>query len=264
MGFVKTPDEVARIERAITHPRFVNGEMLTVDFLTDPAFVAEVLPPPLEPADVPRVTAMVSRWQSNCVGDFASAAIYVAARHDGGDGDYVLAMYMDGDVPIIYGRDVFGEPKKLGQSRLYRRSGNEFCGHLDRNGVRLIDLRADLPTDLGPSEGDGVNFNFKARPAADGVGLEDDAILTRAVFHQTVRLGREGTGTVTFGGTVHDPLDEIPIESFTRALFVECDLIAQCRAVATTPADTFLPYHHGRHDDWSALDTENAAVAVAH
>ena len=262
MGFVKTPDEVARIERAITHPRFVNGEMLTVDFLTDPAFVAEVLPPPLEPAETPRVTAMVSRWQSNCVGDFAAAAIYVAARHDSGDGDYVLAMWMDGDVPIIYGRDVFGEPKKLALSRLYRRSNNEFSGTLDRGGVRLMDIRADLPNDLGPSEGEGVNFNFKARPAADGVGLEEDAILTRAVFQQTVRMGREGTGTVTFGGTVHDPLDEIPIESVVRAAFVECDLIGQCRAVATVPADTFLPYHHGRHDDWSALDTENAAVAA--
>jgi hypothetical protein len=22
----------------------------------------------------------------------------------------------------------------------------------------------------------------------------------------------------------------------------------------------FLPYHHGRHDDWAALDSESAAV----
>lgn len=262
MGFVKTPDEIARIEHALTHPRFVNGEMLTVDFLSDPAFVAEVLPPPLEPADTPRVTAMVSRWQSNCVGDFAAAAIYVAARHEGADGDYVLAMWMDGDVPIIYGRDVFGEPKKLASSRLHRRGNNEFSGTLERNGVRLMQLHAELPTELGPSEGEGVNFNFKARPAANGVGLEEDAILTRAVFHQTVRTGREGTGTVSFGGTVHDPLDEIPVESVVRAGFVECDLIAECRAVATVAADRFLPYHHGRHDDWSALDTERAGVAV--
>jgi hypothetical protein len=26
------------------------------------------------------------------------------------------------------------------------------------------------------------------------------------------------------------------------------------------PKDVFLPYHHGRHDDWAALDTESAAV----
>jgi hypothetical protein len=41
---------------------------------------------------------------------------------------------------------------------------------------------------------------------------------------------------------------------------MECDLIGACQAVATVPAATFLPYHHGRHDDWSALDTESAAL----
>jgi len=62
MGFVKRPEEIVRIEHALSHPRFVNGEMLSVDFLTDPDVVAHVLPPPLEPADTPRVTAMIGRW----------------------------------------------------------------------------------------------------------------------------------------------------------------------------------------------------------
>src|SRR5690348_3718882 len=102
MGFVKRPEEISRIEHALSHPRFVNGEMLSVDFLTDPDVVAGILPPPLEPADQPLITAMVGRWQSNCVGDFAGGAIYVSSRYQGVDGAYVLAMYMDGDVPTIY------------------------------------------------------------------------------------------------------------------------------------------------------------------
>ena len=120
MGFVKTPEEIGRIEHALSHPRFVNGEMLSVDFLTEPDLVAAILPPPLEPADEPLISAMVGRWQSNCVGDFYGGAIYVAARHEGVEGSYVLAMYMDDDVPTIYGRDLFGEPKKLAEAELYR------------------------------------------------------------------------------------------------------------------------------------------------
>jgi len=259
MGFVKTPDEIARIEHALSHPRFVNGEMLNVDFLTEREFVAAVLPPPLEPAEVPRVTAMVGRWQSNCVGDFHGGAIYVAARHDGIDGDYVLAMFMDGDVPTIYGRDLFGEPKKIAESALHRR-GDHFSGWIDRGGVRLIELSADVPDDLGPTEADGVNFNFKARPAANGQGLQEDAILTRASFHASVRTARRGSGSVVLRGNVHDPLDEIPIVSVLQGRFVECDLIARCESVATVSADVFAPYHHGRHDDWSALDTESATL----
>jgi acetoacetate decarboxylase len=259
MGFVKTAEEIARIEDALSHPRFVNGEMLSVDFLSDPEVVAAVLPPPLEPADEPLLSAMVGRWQSNCVGDFAGGAIYVAARHEGSEGRYVLAMWMDGDVPTIYGRDLFGEPKKLAESRLHRR-GDEYSAWLQRGGVRLLELRAELPTDLGPSEGEGVNFNFKARPAANGVGLEEDAILTRATFHTIVRKARAGSGTLALHGTVHDPVDELPIVSIAGASYIECDLIGACQSVATVPADVFLPYHYGRHDDWSALDTERAML----
>jgi acetoacetate decarboxylase len=259
MGFVKRTEEIARIEHALSHPRFVNGEMLTVDFLTDPAVVEHVLPPPLEPADAPAVTAMVGRWQSNCVGDFFGGAIYVAARHDGVDGQYVLAMYMDNDAPTIYGRDLFGEPKKLARSALHRH-GERFHAWLERGGVRLIELHGLLTSELGPSDSEGVNFNFKSRPAADGIGLEEDAILTRATFEVNVTAGREGAGSVVLRGTVHDPLDELPVRTVLRGQFVECDLIASCEAVARVPKDDFLPYHHGRHDDWAALDSESAAV----
>jgi acetoacetate decarboxylase len=69
---------------------------------------------------------------------------------------------------------------------------------------------------------------------------------------------------VALQGTVHDPIDEIPVLSVVRASFVECDLAAECQSVATVPAAEFLPYHHGRHDDWSALDTERATLATAH
>lgn len=259
MGYVKTAEEIAAIEHALSHPRFVNGEMLSIDFLTDREVVAQILPPPLQPADEPVLNAMVGRWQSNCVGDFRGGAIYVSARYGELAGSYVLAMWMDGDVPTIYGRDLFGEPKKLADSALHRR-GHRYSGWVERHGVRLLELSGELPEELGSSQGEGVNFNFKARPAACGVGLQEDAILTVARFDTTVRTHRAGSGTLTLRGTVHDPLDELPIRSVLRASYIECDLIASCESVATVPADVFLPYHHGRHDDWSALDTERAML----
>ena len=91
-------------------------------------------------------------------------------------------------------------------------------------------------------------------------GLEEDAILTRAKFDVHATASLMGAGSVVLRGTVHDPLDEIPVRSVTRATYTECDLIGKCEAVATTPANVFLPYHYGRHDDWSALDTESARL----
>lgn len=259
MGFVRNAEEITRIEHALAYPRFVGGQMLSVEFLTDESVVAEVLPPPLEPSEAPAVRAMVGRWQSNCVGDFYGGSVYVAARHEGIEGEYVLAMYMDGDVPTIYGRDLFGEPKKIAESALLRR-GEAFRAWIDRGGVRIMELQGEMSKDTGAFDAEGYNFNFKARPAANGVGLEEDAILTRAHFDVHATASLEGAGSVVLRGTVHDPLDEIPVRSVKRATYTECDLIGACEAVATTPADVFLPYHYGRHDDWSALDTESAAV----
>lgn len=257
MSFVKTADQVARIQDALQNPRFVDAEMLTVDFLTDPAWVAHVLPPPLEAGGQPRVTAMVGRWRSNCVGDFAGGALYIAARFGEIAGDYVLSMWMDGDQPTIYGRDVFGEPKKLAASRLHR-SGNRMSGRIERHGTVLVDIAADLSLDNGPGRVTGVNFNVKARPAADGLGLEEDAILTLAGFDNQVRVSREGSGAVTLHGTVHDPLDEIAVSQVLRGAYMEGDLHAHARSAARIPAADFVAYHYGRMDDWSALSTEGA------
>ena len=203
--------------------------------------------------------AMVGRWQSNCVGDFYGGSVYVAARHDGIEGEYVLAMYMDGDVPTIYGRDLFGEPKKIAESALLRR-GDDFRGWIDRGGVRIIELQGEMSKDTGAFDAEGYNFNFKARPAANGLGLEEDAILTRAHFDVHATASLEGRRQRRPARHRARPARRDPGALGEARDLLECDLIGACEAVATTPADVFLPYHYGRHDDWSALDTESAAV----
>jgi len=262
MGLVRTPEEIAEIQATLRRPRFASAEMLSVEFLTHSETVEAILPPPLEPTDEPLISAMVGRWQSNCVGDFDGGAIYVSARYGDIEGMYVLAMYMSSDQAIIFGRDVFGEPKKQSLNSLHRQ-GSRMSGWVERGGVRLIELEGDLTADLGPAEGRGSNFNFKAVPAANGEGLEDDAVLTLADFELSLTTSREGAGSVRLRGTVNDPLDEIQIADVKRATYVEGTLDASCRALTRVPAKDFLPYAYGRLDYWPALDTNLQALAMA-
>lgn len=254
MGFVKTAAEVERIEAALSAPRFGAAQLLSVEFLSDPDFVAAVLPSPLRPVAKPKLRAMVGRWESNVVGDFFGGTIYVVAEHDGVVGEYQLWQLMDRDVPTIFGRDVFGEPKKIGESALLRR-GERFRGRL-RRGKGRVELAGEMDRDRGPFSGVGYSFNFKSRPAADGRGLEEDAILTLMETRVEASVSLTGTPELVLQGGVHDPLHTIPVESLTRATYLEANLTASCRAVARTPAAEFAPYHHGRNDDWSAHDTE--------
>ena len=251
MGFVKTREEIAAIEAAIANPSFSAAQALSVEFLVEPGFVESVLPPPLETVEEPRMRAMVGRWQSNCVGDFSGGAVYISVRHDGVDGDYNFFQYMDTDASIIYGRDVFGEPKKMARPRLYRR-GQRFSASLERGGVRIVALEAEMERDLGPARSERSSFNFKSRPAANGHGLEEDAILTRADFVVEARVALEGSGRLRFAGTPDDPLDQIPVTEIVRATYLEGDMAAKCKKVASVPADVFLPHHHTRNDHWPA------------
>jgi acetoacetate decarboxylase len=254
MGFVRTAEELERIGRILGEPRFVGGRQLKVEFLTDRALLARLLPPPLQPAAEPLVAVTIGQWHSNGFGDFAGGSIYLSASYAGVSGGYALAMWMDREPPLVFGREVFGEPKKLAAVRLERRDECRVAS-LERNGTRLLALRGVMTRMPEPVEQTRIAFNYRSRTAPDGVGLDGPAVLTRATFTETVRLREEGAGMVELRGTAHDPLEELEVMSVVGATYTEQDIAGRCEAIASVEAEEFLPYHHGRSDDWLALDT---------
>ncbi len=266
MGFVKTPQEIAAIERVLANPRFTEARRAYLHFRSTAEFVEAVLPPGLAPDGEPSVTVTVGQFGSNCVGDFAGATISIPARYGEHRAAYVLAMYMSTDHAIIFGRELFGEPKKQAEITL-ELAGDRVTGRVTRLGTRLIELDVALGPDGiaggGPAEARAATFNVKALPAADGRGLEDDAIVTLAEFDNTLTLHRPGDGRLTLSPGPLDPLDEIPVLEITGAGYVEGDLSTRCRSVGRIPAADFLPYAYGRMDDWSLLDTSGGETAAA-
>jgi acetoacetate decarboxylase len=102
MGFVKTPEEIARIQARLSAPAFLSSEVVAVTFRTRPEIVERLLPPGLEPVEEPLASAMVGRWgRSNCVHAFEGGALYLRARHGDLEGDYCLSMPMSTDRAII-------------------------------------------------------------------------------------------------------------------------------------------------------------------
>jgi acetoacetate decarboxylase len=144
MGFVKTDEEIASIQARLAQPRFLSAQLLTVRYLTRPEIVRHVLPPGLEPTEQPVATVMVGHWgRSNVCHAFSGACFYVQARHKQHVGDYCLAMQMSTDAAIIFGREVFGEPKKYAKTTL-ERSGNAFKGRVERYGNPIVRIDATM------------------------------------------------------------------------------------------------------------------------
>jgi acetoacetate decarboxylase len=257
VGYVRSPEEIERIQAVLAAPRFVGAELLVVEFLTRPETVAAILPPGLRPTAKPSIAVTIGRWRSNCVGDFTGGSVRVAARHGDLEGAYVLAMYMNADHSILFGRDLFGEPKKLATTALHRQ-GDEMHGYVERGGVRLIDLQAKLGPDIGGMRVVSPNFNIKATPSCTGVGCEDDPLLTVAEFDSAFTCCRRGEGRVALRSTVHDPLGDLEVETVLQTSYLEGDIQASCRPLSRLPAAEYLPYLHGRLDYWPALSTDSA------
>lgn len=153
---------------------------------------------------------------------------------------------------MTFGREVFGEPKKLAPSRLAR-DGSLLRGRIERGGIPLVSVEAELEADHGPAQAMRLAFNYRARSAVTGIGLDGPAVLTRprsrhdlmrgpqeparAPEIRTARPGRGDPGT-------REPRRGVP-GSLTR-----CELCARSRG----PAEGLLPHHLGRQDAWRLLD----------
>jgi acetoacetate decarboxylase len=259
MGFVKTREEIVRIQAALAEPHFFSAQMLTIQYLTKPEILRRVLPPGLQPTDKPLVTAMVGRWgRSNCVHAFEGGALYVQAKHKDYVGDYCLAMPMSTDAAIIFGRELFGEPKKQATTTLDRK-GNTLKGSCTRYGKPIISIEATMEKKENLSESGFVNFHYKFMPKSDGRGLEWDPVLVMATFKTKVTLAEKGKGKLTLANTTHDPLGDIEIVELLDASYTEGDIYSKCQTLATINAAEFLPYAYGKIDDWTALDNEAEA-----
>jgi acetoacetate decarboxylase len=251
-GWVKNPEQIRRIEERLAAPAFLQGKFLSVSFLTRPDFVRAVLPPPLEPGREPLVTVSVCTFgSSNCVGPFAGGVVDVSARYKGIEANHCLAMPMNTDVAIIFGRELFGEPKKQARVRL-ESDGDVVRGTIERFGIPYIQLEARLDENVrisGPTY--SGRFHYKFMHAANGRGLEFDPILVHAHFRNELKVSRRGKGKVTFKASPHDPLTEIEIVEMRDANYVEGDIYAEAKAIGTVSAAQFLPYAFQNIDDYA-------------
>ncbi len=249
--YVKTPDQVRQMQAIYATPDFLDSRSVSLTFLTDPEVVRELLPPPLEPAAEPRVSVAVYEiGRSNCVGAFNGASVNIACRYQGEDGLYCLTMPMSTDTAIIFGRELYAEPKKLADCQVVER-GRFVHGTVTRHGVTYIEIMGTFDEPMAEVERSSVSqhYYFKYLPAADGKGLAFDPQLVRVTHRGTTHRLARGTGTLTFRESPHDPVIDLPVHLVEGAAFSEGETMTTAEVVATVRAEDFLPWAYGKADD---------------
>ena len=249
--YVKSPSEIQRLEEVNASPAFLRSTSLSVTFLSDPEVIRELLPPPLQSAAAPRVSISVYEFaESNCVGPFSGASVNLACQYEGAEGLYCLTMPMSTDTAVIFGRELYAEPKKLATCTVDR-NGRVVRGTVERHGVTYIDITGVFDEPLADSQRETTSqhYYFKYLPDASGRGLAFDPQLVRVTHRSRTQQLTRGSGTVVLRESPHDPVIDIPVLEVDGATFSHGETHTSGEVVATVPAATFLPWAFAKHDD---------------
>lgn len=215
---------------------------------TDPDAVAAVLPPPLKPTGSPLVRVNISTVDLPGR-PLGAGSFSVAAAHDGVDGWYPLVMPMTHERALTGGREVFGEPKKLGEVTV-RRDGDAVRASLARHGIAFVEVRGTVSGGLPlPEPAAKTDFYFKFLPAVDGCGFDADPLLVHCVRQEKVRRLERVTGEVVLRESARDPVADLPVRRLVEITVGEKTSDQRGRVVERVDARALLPYVHQRYDD---------------
>lgn len=253
MRFVKTADEIRRIQGVYARCQFIGARTLTVLFETTPEAVRALLPPPLEPTPEPLASAWLADISnSNCVGPFQGAALYVRARYQDIVGNYCITMPMSTPEAVTFGRELYGEPKKLA-SIIFESQDDYIWGSAERHGVRFLSLRGRMTATAELGRVQTSSFHFKFTPRADGSGFDCPPKLVHVTGDSNVKLARIGQGELVFRESPHDPVADIPVSQVIEAFYTEGTIYTTGRVLCEVDPEQFLPYSFGSIDDLQEL-----------
>ncbi len=254
LRYVKTLEEVRRLQKLYAAPAFEQFRGVAASFRTDPDVVAALLPPPLEPASEPIVSVSVSHiGLSNTLQPFGAGGLNLRCRYEDIIGDYPLTMPMSTDSAVIFGRELYGEPKKVANIHV-RRDGDEITGAIERYGRVYIEVRGRVVERLDPGESPETSrFYFKFMPAPDGRGFDNDPVLVRVRHTGRTRLVERLAGEVLLRESPHDPVADIPIREMLSVNYSEGDTYTHGEILTRVPGESFLPYMFGKVDDLEIL-----------
>ena len=196
-------------------------------FPTEDSF-KKLLPAPLRPSEMKLAGLLFGEQPCVETGTFMESGILAQCFYDDPDtgqeeiGVHFPINYVDTDVALVMGREVWGYPRKLAEITMKWKK-DTLVAETVRNGHTL--MRAECTfTDEGEWIDSGPNINIKMIPSVTGKG-HDLAVMTAAHLTYDVKNGRSGDVKLEINGGPNDDFSMVKIESEMIGLYFDCDII---------------------------------------
>jgi acetoacetate decarboxylase len=261
LRLVKTAEEIKKIQGMFARSQHISTRNLTVTFETTPDAVRALLPPPLEPVPEPLASAWVGEIaNSNSVGPFMGAALYLRARYGGLVGNYCVTMPVSTAPAVSFGRELYGEPGKLARI-IFERQDEFVWGSAERHEIRFLSLRGRMTGHAATGRTATSVFHFKFSPRADGIGFDGPPLLIHVTGESTIEKAERGRGKLVFRDSPHDPISDIPVSQVVEAHYTEGHTYNSAHVLTEVDPDSFLPYSFGKTDAFDVV-TEGTLLHV--
>jgi len=207
------------------YPEF---RMATIFFRTAPEVLGKLVPAPLQPNPerlmgvyYSQLTVQVLRSESS----YKEVGIIVPVTHGQTAGVFFVALYLDTTAGVVTGREIWGFPKKDAEIT-FSEEGGAVSTVVSRFGFPLIKatMRLENRVKVIRETPPQALFNLKVIPSVKRGAPPDVLQLTSLPSIQHARELYEGPGTLEFGGSPFDPLDQIPILGIAGGRFEVGDM----------------------------------------
>ncbi|MHA1129845.1 MAG: acetoacetate decarboxylase family protein [Candidatus Helarchaeota archaeon] len=186
---------------------YTKAELATILYSVEREKVAEIVPEPLKLRKTPMVMAFIAWYPETTIGPYHEAATFIEAylKTEAGkvEGFYCNSMFVDSDIALAAGREIWGYPKKLAEMSV-KKEDNKVVGLLRRNEIDVMKITIEQNNKLTQIP-DATTITLKQLLKPDGSGLEiRELIKTTMTMEAVDSFG--GSATIEFQESNADPL----------------------------------------------------------
>jgi acetoacetate decarboxylase len=195
--------------------RLRRTEILSVVYRTDSEAASALLPQPLELADDRCLVHVYWMHDAEWFGVYGESAVQLPVRlPDGRPAVYSPFLVLGSDGAVAAGRELYGQPKKLGDVSLAP-DGDLLVGRVSRNGIDVITAtmcwkQRPAPQDALEELVPGADLNVNLRVIPDGSGEFRRELIARSFTDVVVHEAWLGPATIELR-----PNAQVPVHSLS-------------------------------------------------
>ncbi len=132
-----------------------NMRAIAIIFQCAPGVKKKCLPPELDSIENGLDAIVFLEYPETSIGPYNESLILLNCMYKGMIGSFVFNIYVDDDVALTAGREVWGFPKKMCEINISPIQDNKIKGTLTRKGITFLDVEAEImnnPPGLDPKD----------------------------------------------------------------------------------------------------------------